>query len=280
MNMNIKVDTESFLNENPDLYQAIYPYENKLMAKFVEHLLKRYISGNSVLDIGSGLGREVAYLTGKGYDVLGIDNCIEMIEFSKNKYKNESFYLADQRSFEFDKKFDAIFSVGSTFLYNFTDENILGTLNHFNKHLKREGIIYLDMRNPCFFMTPEGQSWISKDIIEETLLEGQFFKIVTQYNINFKEQKLIRDYQYYINDVYMKEERLYHRLIFLQEIIHYLNCSGFQIIMIFDEPAPHIGIFDDNQTFKYKATLKGRRMQLVAKKISGGERLERKKSAR
>ena len=50
---------------------------------------------SKILDIGSGTGDIVGYLSKKGYDIQGIDKSLAMVEKSKEKYPNANFHVKD-----------------------------------------------------------------------------------------------------------------------------------------------------------------------------------------
>lgn len=53
------------------------------MARFIHAILQKYETGRKVLDVGSGLGREVAFLSERGYDAVGIDASEDMVAWSQ-----------------------------------------------------------------------------------------------------------------------------------------------------------------------------------------------------
>lgn len=262
----INFSTNNFFHQNPQLYNALYEDKEYIMAKFIAKLFEYYGVGKDILDIGSGLGRDVDYLNSIGYKAMGLDNSQEMLDYSRKKYPNSTFVFGEQKNFSINKKFDAITCVGSTFLYNLTNKSIEQALKCFNGHLKLGGYIYIDVRNPLFFLTKDGYSWLRNNLVDEKVIKNQTFKVITRYDIENKRQILKRNYKYYFDDELLLEENLEHRLIFPQEISEYLTKSGFDIIKIFDSPAPHIRDFCKSKELVFKDSMEGRRMQVLAKK--------------
>jgi SAM-dependent methyltransferase len=70
-------------------------------------LIRKYLKGKSVLDIGCGMGRFVSVFD--GYDYTGLDISYPAIEFCKSKYEGK-FICADLVKFDTKKKYDNIFS--------------------------------------------------------------------------------------------------------------------------------------------------------------------------
>lgn len=169
----LKTNTDNLLHSNPELYAVFENDKSFEMARFIHAILQKYETGKKVLDVGSGLGREVAFLREKGYDAVGIDASEDMVAWSQKHYPNANFYIGQQAMFDLNQTFDALVCVGSTFLYNYTNEDAGSTLTNFRKHLKDGGILYLDMRNAAFFLTKEGQRWLTDELLEEAIFDGK-----------------------------------------------------------------------------------------------------------
>lgn len=76
----LKTNTDNLLHSNPELYAVFENDKSFEMARFIHAILQKYETGKKVLDVGSGLGREVAFLREKGYDAVGIDASEDMVE--------------------------------------------------------------------------------------------------------------------------------------------------------------------------------------------------------
>ena len=166
-----------------------------------------------------------------------------------------------------DSTFDALVCVGSTFLYNYTNEDAGSTLTNFRKHLKDGGILYLDMRNAAFFLTKEGQRWLTDELLEEAIFDGKPAIVKTRFYIDLAKQILKRDYNWKIGTREAIIEHLEHRLFFPQEIAGLLSANGFEVVELFDKPEPHISSFTDIRPFQFGYELSGRRLQVIAKAI-------------
>ncbi|MCK0473716.1 bifunctional 2-polyprenyl-6-hydroxyphenol methylase/3-demethylubiquinol 3-O-methyltransferase UbiG [Halalkalibacter sp. APA_J-10(15)] len=265
--MHLEVNTENFLHTNPDLYMAFHSDSDHRMGQFIHKLLDTYKVGNRILDIGSGLGREVAYLQHAGYEATGLDNSREMISWATEHYPDSTFVYGEQSNFSLDQTFDAIVCVGSTFLYNLTNEEARASLKCFRNHLRKGGILYLDMRNASFFLTKEGQNWLTDELVDHTSFEDKVVTLRTKFSINLARQLLERDYCWTVPGYEPVVERLQHRLYFPQEMVHYVTSSGFRLIQLFDQPEPHISKFDKEKSLDFSDDLQGRRMQIIAQAI-------------
>lgn len=70
-------------------------------------LIRKYLKGKSVLDLGCGMGR--FYSVFDGYDYTGIDISRPAIDFCRSHYKGK-FVCADLVEFDTKKKYDNVFS--------------------------------------------------------------------------------------------------------------------------------------------------------------------------
>ena len=190
-----------------------------------------------------------------------------MVAWSLKHYPKANFYFGQQEMFDLNQTFDALVCVGSTFLYNYTNEDAGSTLTNFRKHLKDGGILYLDMRNAAFFLTKEGQRWLTDELLEEAIFDGKPAIVKTRFYIDLAKQILKRDYNWKIGTREAIIEHLEHRLFFPQEIAGLLSANGFEVVELFDKPEPHISSFTDIRPFQFGYELSGRRLQVIAKAI-------------
>lgn len=255
------------LHSNPALYAVFEDDKTFEMAQFVSAVLKRYHTGKRVLDVGSGLGREVGFLKERGFDAVGVDASKEMIAWSREHFPAAAFYLGEQTVFDLKRRFDGVICVGSTFLYNETNSDALTALRNFRRHLDKGGILYLDMRNGAFFLTREGQRWLTEELVENTMYEGRAAVVKTRFRIDLATQTLHRDYNWIIGTRKPVVEHLKHRLFFPQELAALVSVCGFEVLEVFDKPEPHIGKIDSRQPLVFEHGLNGRRLQVIARAI-------------
>lgn len=262
--MKLKRDTDNFLHTNPSLYLAFYGEDDQSMAQFVHRLLEEYGTGKRVLDVGCGLGREAAYLNRMGYEAAGMDTSPDMLAWAQEHYPGLDVVYGDQSDFSLGRRFDAIYCVGSTFLYNFTNEAVLASLQCFRRHLMPGGLLYLDMRNAAFFLTAEGRRWLTEELHEQRAVGDTVVSLQTRFSIDPVNQLLERDYCWRITGNEPIVEHLKHRLLFPQELVHYLTSTGFRLVRLFDHPSPHTVKHDLQGPLSFGSELTGTRMQVIA----------------
>lgn len=112
------------------------------------NLIKKYAKNKKIIEAGSGTGVVSTYMASLGYDTVGIDIDLKMIDLANqiaNKYNSQNKPLFEQKSiFEMDyskNKYDVSFSNGV--LEHFKDEEIIDTLKQ-----------QLDVSNTVIFGIP------------------------------------------------------------------------------------------------------------------------------
>lgn len=175
---------------NSDSYiQDSQSFNMNSFYNFVEPLLNKK---DNILDIGFGSGRDMLYFKSKGFNIKGIDNCSNFVEYGLKLGLNVSKETLPNLNLE--EKFDLIYSVGVIFHLN--KEDRLKLFNNIKKLLKNNGKLVL--------------SYNTLDRTSDT--EREFFK-VSEKEIN-EETGLIlinseimkdakRDF-YWITSVYSK----------------------------------------------------------------------------
>lgn len=140
MKNTVKLTTETY-NKISQLYASKFDKPSD----HIEYFLKLIKIGGNILDAGCGAGVDSCYMQSKGYLVNGIDMSINMIELAKKKNPKVHFEKADMRELNFGTEtFDGILSSFS--IIHIPKQDLLSTLNNFNRILKREGVIYLGIQ--------------------------------------------------------------------------------------------------------------------------------------
>ena len=110
----------------------------------VRFLFSDYLfSGDKVLDLGCGNGRNVVYFNEKLTDYYGVDNSVELINLAKKKYPQKNFRVDDALSLSFAGDFfDKVYSVAV--LHQIPSEELrLKFLREAKRVLKPKGLLAL-----------------------------------------------------------------------------------------------------------------------------------------
>ena len=126
------------------------PYE-----EWCDHLC-RILSGHGIedgliLDLGCGTGAMTRALLRRGYDMIGIDSSVEMLELAKEKsLGNPSilYLMQDMRSFELYGTVRAIVSVCDCMNYLLEEDELLTVFKLADNYLDPGGVFLFDMNTP------------------------------------------------------------------------------------------------------------------------------------
>ncbi len=108
----------------------------------IEKLSVYLNNGNTVLELGMGLGLDFELLS-KKYAVTGTDNSPIFVEDYKNKNPKADIVLLDAIHVDINKNFDCIFS--NKVLHHLTKKQFEVSLKNQKAHLNDDGIIFMTL---------------------------------------------------------------------------------------------------------------------------------------
>ena len=126
-----------------DLFMDNIPYEE--WCGYLTGLLEdQGIRDGLVLELGCGTGNMTRLLAGKGYDMIGVDNSVDMLEIAIEKKEEEGqdilYLLQDMREFELYGTVRAVVSVCDSMNYITDEEDLLEVFRLVNNYLDPGGI--------------------------------------------------------------------------------------------------------------------------------------------
>jgi SAM-dependent methyltransferase len=152
-----------------DIYD--FSYEDFIEDVDFYENLARSIDG-PILELGVGSGRAAIPLAESGYDVVGIDTSVSMLDQARRrlaalKLKRGSLELveADMSAFDLGRKFAFIFVAANTFQHMLTTRDQIACLKCVTSHLAPGGIFALSVRSPATV------SWEDVDVATPLLLD-------------------------------------------------------------------------------------------------------------
>jgi len=220
-----------------EYYDILYQdkdYEKE--CDFLEEIFVKY-GGNikSILDAGCGTGEHAIPLAKRGYEVVGFDASEDMVKRAKEKAKNSNtninFQIMDLRDFQFNRKFDAQICMFAVMDYITKTEDILKTLRNVRKHLKEKSLFVFDFWNGLAVLRilpsvrVKTVEYKGIKIIRTVEPELDAFNHISKSHyklISIKNNKVIDEI----------EETHVIRFYFPQEIKHYLEDTGFELLKI------------------------------------------------
>ena len=168
-----------------DAFMDNVPY--KEWADYVQSLLNEYdIADGLVLELGCGTGSITEELASKGYDMIGIDNSMEMLEMAMEK-KDESghdilYLLQDMREFELYGTVRAIISICDSINYITDEDDLFEVFSLVNNYLDPGGMFIFDMNTLYKYREILGENTIAENKEEGSFIWDNYFDEETGIN--------------------------------------------------------------------------------------------------
>lgn len=189
----------------------------------------------TILNLGCGTGNHDSILAEKGYAVTGADASAEMIKLAKEKNKSAehpvNFVRKEIQKLNIRKQFDAVISMFAVFNYLTKNEDLTAGIKTAHRHLKRGGLFIFDgwFGPAVLHEKPETRVKIFTEGKESILrlvsskLNINTHTVDVHYHIIHQKNKEI------INEL---KEMHAMRFFFPQELRHYLEENGFEVLAI------------------------------------------------
>lgn len=127
----------------------VSPEQIRSEVTFIEAALALPTAGR-VLDLGCGYGRHTVPLARRGYDMVGLDLSIDLLQNALRRAQAKAasikFVHGDIRDLEFDQVFDGVYCFNTTFGY-FSDAENLTVLRGVHRALKPGGRFLIEVVN-------------------------------------------------------------------------------------------------------------------------------------
>lgn len=202
---------------------------------FIREIFKAHSANpiTSILDAGCGTGGHSILLARRGYNVTGIDASPVMINRAKRKAKEVDAYLTfhsmDIRDFDLKERFDACISMFAVLDYLTENGELLRALGSIKRHLKPGSLFIFDFWNGLAVLRilPSVRVKIvekeGKRVIRTVHPEMDTLHNIcrSHYHVMVTQGKAILDE--------FKETHVV-RYFFPQEISHYLDDAGFELL--------------------------------------------------
>lgn len=153
---------ENFARVYDELMDNV-PYEE--WAQFILNLLQdRKITEGLVLELGCGTGKLMTLLGKVGFDMIGVDNSVEMLQIAKEKTSQDFLYLLqDMREFELYGTVKAVISVCDSVNYITKKEELRKVFQLVNNYLDPEGVFIFDFNTEYKYRELIGETVIAED---------------------------------------------------------------------------------------------------------------------
>ncbi len=168
-----------------DLFMSEIPYE-AWHARVTEILREAGICDGLVLELGCGTGTFTGLLAADGYDMIGVDNSIEMLEIAAQKKESSGadiLYLCqDMRAFELYGTVRAVVSVCDSMNYITEEEELKTVFSLVNNYLDPGGILLFDLKTAYYFREVMGDCVLADNREEASYIWENYYYEDEQFN--------------------------------------------------------------------------------------------------
>lgn len=245
-----------------DLFMDNVPYGE--WAGYIMGLLEEYgIRDGLVLDLGCGTGKLTRILSDSGYDMIGVDNSIEMLEIARSfsesvndrtsepaeecakhrelegiedkeepsDMKNPILYLLqDMQEFELFGTVRAVVSICDSLNYILEEKELLQVFRLVNNYLDPSGIFIFDLNTVYKYKELLGETTIVENREEGSFIWDNYFEEETGVN-EYDLTLFIREKE----NLYHKfEETHYQRAYSLETVKQLLKEAGMEFVAAYD----------------------------------------------
>ena len=222
-----------------DLFMDNVPYE--AWSNYVEEILAQEgICDGILLDLGCGTGKMTRIMAEKGFDMIGIDNSMEMLDMAREyEYDREEdsgilYLLQDMREFELYGTVRAVYSACDCLNYIMEEDELLTVFRLVNNYLDPKGLFIFDMNTSYKY-----EHLLAENTIAENREEGSF---IWENYYDKEEQVNEYDLTLFIKESEDdKEERFlrftethFQRCYSLECVKQLLQEAGMELVAVYD----------------------------------------------
>ncbi len=216
-----------------DEFMDNIPYET--WADYIYTLLQDYhISTGLMLDLGCGTGTLTNLMADKGFDMIGLDNSIEMLEIARekslDKEKNILYLLQDMREFELYGTVSSIISVCDSLNYILDLDDLTTVFQLANNYLDPKGIFIFDFKTEAYYKNVLGENIIAEDRDTMSFIWDNYYdeeSKINEYLLSLFIQNHDNLYEKFV-------EEHYQRAYSIEDICTAVKASGLEFITCYD----------------------------------------------
>ena len=216
-----------------DLFMDNIPYEE--WSGYLHRLLQKCgVSDGLVLELGCGTGSMTELLAGYGYDMIGVDNSVEMLELAREKKEKSGhdilYLLQDMREFELYGTVRAVVSVCDSLNYITDPQDLLTVFKLVNNYLDPGGVFVFDLNTVYKYEELLGDTVIAENREESSFIWENWYDSaqgINEYDLTLfigREDGLYEKY----------EETHYQKAYELEEVCRMLEEAGLRLEAVYD----------------------------------------------
>lgn len=159
-----------------DTFMDNVPYD-AWAARYEEILKQHGISDGILLDLGCGTGNMTLRFSEKGYDMIGVDLSMDMLEIAREKSEGRGIlYLEqDMREFELYGTVKAILCVCDSINYILDQEEVEQVFSLVDNYLDPDGIFIFDFNTDYKYREIIGDQVIAEDRDEVSFIWDNYY---------------------------------------------------------------------------------------------------------
>lgn len=216
-----------------DLFMDDIPYGE--WCGYLQHLLMKYgVEDGLVLELGCGTGSMTELLSARGYDMIGVDNSVEMLEIAREKKEASGhdilYLLQDMREFELYGTVRAVVSVCDSMNYITSPEELLQVFRLVNNYLDPGGVFVFDLNTPYKYEKILGNQVFAENREESSFIWENWYdeeEQINEYDLTLFIRRPDGFYEKY-------EETHYQRAYEIQKICELLKEAGLYPEAVYD----------------------------------------------
>ena len=213
-------------------YDLIYndkDYKNEVT--FIEDIFENTHKPKKILELGCGTGNYTQILLERGYEITGVDISENMLKIAKEKCTC-NFIRGSIRDISINDRFDACIAMFAVMGYITENSDIVKVLNNVRRHLKPDGLFVFDVWNGLAVLRilPELRiKVVENDEVKILRIADPILRSFDHIcEVNYKLLILNKENNAF-NEIY---EKHIVRFYFPQEIKHFLEATGFEVLKI------------------------------------------------
>lgn len=228
------VDTQlsNLLYRRPELYEStvVYGADNE-SARMCERLFERHLGGHptTLLDIGCGTGRDLAYLAARCPDCVGIDCQESMVAYARKQRPEIDFRVGDMTSVRVGRTFEAIICLGYAIANVHSNAELDRAFATFAAHADPGTLLIVDAISAVG--APCGGTLARHFVIEAA---GVKATAEAEFQEDRRRQMLMRRREWIVAGADPIEDFVRFRTLAPMELEHYLALHGFTTLGIYD----------------------------------------------
>ena len=188
-------------------------------------------TAKSILELGSGTGRHARLMCEHGFEVVGIERSVGMLDKARETDRESLTYVeGDIRTCEIGRQFDAVVALFHVVSYLTSNDDILAAFANARRHLDRGGIFAFDFWYGPAVLTCKPENRL-RELKSGDLEITRFAQTDLEFNKNIASvhySLFVRDTK--ANTLLSQKETHDMRYFFLPELMVLLKTSGFDLL--------------------------------------------------